>query len=79
MGTFYSNICVCCVTGIDHEYTVSQGRKERIMMAGMKSGIKSSIIFGLILSLGLTLSGGMQVKAADDKKADKKATNERCV
>ena len=43
-------------------------------MAGMKSGIKSSIIFGLILSLGLTLSGGMQVKAAGDKKADKKAT-----
>ena len=49
------------------------------MMAGMKSGIKSSIIFGLILSLGLTLSGGMQVKAADDKKADKKATNEKTV
>ena len=48
-------------------------------MAGMKSGIKSSIIFGLILSLGLTLSGGMQVKAADDKKADKKATNEKTV
>ena len=40
------------------------------MMAGMKSGIKSSIIFGLILSLGLTLSGRMQVKAADDKKAE---------
>ena len=49
------------------------------MMAGMKSGIKSGIIFGLILSLGLTLSGGMQVKAADDKKADKKATNEKTV
>lgn len=49
------------------------------MMAGMKSGIKSSIIFGLILSLGLTLSGGMQVKAAGDKKADKKATNEKTV
>ena len=49
------------------------------MMAGMKSGIKSSIIFGLILSLGLTLSGGMQVKAADDKKADKIIIRFKCV